>query len=137
MKTYYDYLNEELHNYDGEFDRFILYIPDLFKLLCDMMDQKIDAQDRQNINSALAYFVLPNDFLPEDVHGPMGYADDAFVCAMVVKKLLEKYGDKMIEDLWENEEDLRSVIDTCLEKGKKILDEMKLTDQLLEYVGLV
>ncbi len=136
MKTYYDYLNDELHSYEGEFDRFIFYIPDLFKLLCDMMDRNIDVQDRQNINSALAYFVLPNDFLPEDVHGPMGYADDVFVCAMVVKKLVDKYGIKMIEEAWENEEDLQFAIDICIEKGKKILDEMRLTDRLLEYVGL-
>ena len=63
MKNYYEFLIHELDNFQGDFDKFILYIPDLFKLLCNLLDEDIEKEDRHIINSALAYFVAPNDEL--------------------------------------------------------------------------
>jgi uncharacterized membrane protein YkvA (DUF1232 family) len=101
MKNYYDFLKYELDNFQGDFDSFILYIPDFFKLLCNLLDEDFDKQDRRIINSALAYFVVPNDVILEEIYGPMGYVDDVFVCVKVLKKLQEKYGlEKLATVAW-------------------------------------
>lgn len=136
MKSYYDFLKYELDNFQGDFDGFILYTPDFFKLLCDLLDDDIDKQDRRIINSALAYFVVPNDVIPEEIYGPMGYVDDVFVCAAVLKKLQKKYGPEKLAKLWDCDEELDAVIDYSYQKSLEILEKQNLAKQVLEYSGL-
>lgn len=136
MKSYYDFLKYELDNFQGYFDSFILYIPDFFKLLCDLLDDDVDKQDRRIINSALAYFVAPNDVIPEKIYGPMGYVDDVFVCAAVLKKLQEKYGTEKLARLWDCDEELDAVVNYSYQKSLEILEKQDLAKQVLEYSGL-
>jgi uncharacterized membrane protein YkvA (DUF1232 family) len=136
MKNYYDFLKHELDNFQGDFDKFILYIPDFFKLLCDLLDEDFDKQDRRIINSALAYFVVPNDVIPEEIYGPMGYVDDVFVCVKVLKKLQEKYGLQMLARLWNCDEELDEVLDYSYEKSLEILKEQNVVEHVLEYAGV-
>jgi len=128
---------DELDNYGGEFDRFVCYAPPLFRLLCELMDTGIDADDRREINSALAYFVLPNDFIPEDLYGPMGFADDIFVCVIVIDRLREKYGTEFLKEHWHNDEDFGEALRICEEKSRALLEERGVVKDVLEYAGLV
>ena len=136
MKNYYDFLKYELDNFQGDFDSFILYIPDFFKLLCNLLDEDFDKQDRRIINSALAYFVVPNDVIPEEIYGPMGYVDDVFVCVKVLKTLQEKYGIEKLARLWDCDEELDEVIDYSYKKSLEILKKQNLVKQVLEYSGV-
>ena len=47
------------------------YIPDFFKLLCNLLDENLKPEDRRKINSALAYFVILNDAMSEEIYGPL------------------------------------------------------------------
>lgn len=136
MENYYDFLKHELDNFQGNFDSFILYIPDFFKLLCNLLDEDFDKQDRLIINSALAYFVVPNDVIPEEIYGPMGYVDDVFVCVYVLKKLQEKYGIERLARLWDCDEDLANVIDYSHQKSLDILEKQNLVKEVLEYSSI-
>lgn len=135
MKNYQDFLKYELDNFEGDFESFILYIPEFFKLLCDMLHEDIAKEDKRKINTALAYFVIPDDLIPEDIYGPMGYVDDIFVCTVVFKDLYNKYED-LIKQNWREDEELGSVIDICYKKSLKILEEKKLVDTIFDYTGL-
>lgn len=136
MKNYYDFLKYELDNFQGDFDGFILYIPDFFKLLCDLLNEDVDKEDRRIINSALAYFVVPNDVIPEEIYGPMGYVDDVFVCVNVIRKLQEKYGTEKLARLWNCDEELDAVVDYSYQKSLEILEKQDLVKQVLEYSGI-
>ena len=136
MKNYYDFLKHELDNFQGDFDKFILYIPDFFKLLCNLLDEDMEKEDRRIINSALAYFVVPNDVIPEEIYGPMGYVDDIFVCAKVLKKLQEKYGLQMLARLWDCDEELDDILDYSYEKSLEILKKQDAVKHVLEYAGI-
>lgn len=136
MKDYYNFLKAELNNYEGKFDKFILYIPDFFKLLCKLVDEDIDRETKKDIYSALAYFVIPNDVIPEDLYGPAGYIDDMFICAVVLNRLKKKYGIEFLNKHWEQDEDLKDVLDICFKKSRKILTEKGLVKNILKAASL-
>ena len=136
MTDYHKFLQAELDNYEGDFDKFILYISDFFKLLCKLTEEDIDRTDKKDIYSALAYFVIPNDVIPEDIYGPAGYIDDIFVCASVLDKIKSKYGIGFLSKHWDQDEDLEEVLAVCLEKSKAILTEKDLLQETLNAASL-
>lgn len=97
--NYHDYVRTEIEVWrqSGKpVPNAINLVPDFIKLLTDMLDKdEVDKNGRFLINSALGYFVAPDDVLPDDVYGPEGYIDDVFVCAIVLKRLYEYYGNLM------------------------------------------
>ena len=136
MKRFEAFLREELNNYEGDFDKFILYAPDFFKLLCELLDEDLDNEDKRKINSALAYFVLPNDILPEETSGPLGYVDDIYVCCVVLKNLSTKYGIARIGKLWNQDEDFEVVLNKCFKGSENILKEKNLINIVLNKSAL-
>lgn len=136
MTDYCKFLQTELDNYEGDFDKFILYIPDFFKLLCNLTEANIDKIDKKDIYSALAYFVIPNDVIPEDIYGPAGYIDDIFVCTVVLNKIRKKYGISFLDKYWHQDEDLETVLNLCHEKSRKILNDRNLLQETLKAASL-
>lgn len=135
-KGYYHFLKEELDRFRGEFDDFILHIPNFFKLLSNLLNEDIDSEDRKRVNCALGYFVAPTDVIPEEIYGPLGYIDDIFLCCYVLKELEEKYGPKLLRSCWEADEDIKEVLDYSYEKSKEEIEERGIKDEILEYSGL-
>jgi uncharacterized membrane protein YkvA (DUF1232 family) len=135
-KGYYDFLKEELSKFKGGFEDFILYVPELFRLLCKLLNEDIKKSDRQKINSALAYFIVPTDIIPEEIYGPMGYVDDIFVCAYVLRDIQKKYGASLFRDLWDGEEDFEEVLKVCYDKSSGMLKEKGVIKDILKYSGL-
>ena len=130
-------MKEELETFEGDFDKFILYIPEFFKLLCQLLEEEsIDIEDRRKINSALAYFVVPNDVIPENIYGPMGYVDDIFACCVVLNQLKKKYGLSLLKKFWDNDEDFETVLKTCYDQSMKLLEEQGLVDRVLKSSSL-
>lgn len=136
MKEYYDFLKEELENFSGKFDKYILYVPDFFKLLCKLTEEDLDQELKLKINSALAYFVIPNDVIPEDIYGPVGYVDDIYVCVVVLNQIKEKKGIEFIENNWEGEEDFKKVLEVSYKKSLTELEDKGLVNKVLEVASL-
>ena len=138
MKGYYEYLKDEILSFKGNYERFVDYIPEFFRLLCNLLNEKgISREDRLMINAALAYFVTPLDVIPEDIYGPAGYIDDVFICTVVLKRIESKYGDKILIRNWEDdEEDVIQAIHESYEKSKRILEDKGLKERVLKYAGL-
>ncbi len=137
MKKYYDFLKEELNMFGGNFPKFILHLPSLFKLLCDLLEEDLDKETKRKINSALAYFVLPNDIISEELYGPAGYVDDTYVCSFVLKDIYEKYGVGMLKKKWQEEEDVVEVIEDCYQMSNNELNkEEGLTERVLKAASL-
>ena len=135
FKDFYDVLRENLDNYDGDYEEFINYGPDLFKLLTDVLNEnEVNAMIRLKISAAIAYYVAPFDIIPETIYGPDGYIDDIFVCLVVIKEIEEEMGFEFLEDLWESDTELREVIDICYGKSKDVVEDK--IDHILRYVGL-
>jgi uncharacterized membrane protein YkvA (DUF1232 family) len=144
--TYDEFIKCEINSfkyYGNFYDTAIKYIPYFFKLLCKALDMSdLDYDSRIKINCALAYLVVPNDVLPEDIYGAEGYMDDAFVLVYVLKELLLAYSYSLRAE-WinllsddSNNKDLERILDDCYDICLKILTERKIVDKVLEFSGL-
>ncbi|HIH32045.1 TPA: DUF1232 domain-containing protein [Candidatus Woesearchaeota archaeon] len=138
MKNYYTYLVDQLEDFKerGKDVSQITFIPEFFKLLSDMLDHdEVDRESRALINTALGYFVAPDDILPDDVYGPEGFMDDVFVCSVVMNQLYEFYPDLM-NKLWDNPLSIRDAIQKTYDESSKYLEEHDLKQRILDYAGL-
>lgn len=135
FKDFYDVLSENLDSYQGEYASFIDHGPLLFKLLTYILNEDVISQDmRLEISAAIAYYVAPMDVIPESIYGPYGYIDDIFVTVYVIRKIADKYGYDILQNTWEGEGDLKSVVNECYEKSVEVLEDK--TETVLGYVGL-
>ena len=135
FKDFYDVLRENLDSYRGEYERFVDYGPDLFKLLTEILNQKsVNSDIRLKVSAALAYYVAPFDIIPEQIYGPHGYIDDVFICAYVIKDVAGELGYDFLDDIWDGEEELDEVVEECYSESTKILKDK--VSEILSYVGL-
>jgi len=135
FKDFYDTLRENLQNFRGEYDGYIDYGPELYKLLVNLLgDKKVKPKQRLLISAALAYFIAPLDVIPEEIYGPFGYVDDIFICVYVLKKLDKELGFDFLVKHWEGEDELKEVLDECYNKSKEVVKDK--VNEILLYVGL-
>lgn len=134
FKDFYDTMIENLETYTGEYESFIDYGPTLFKLLCDLLNRDIDYSLRLPICGAIAYYVTPEDVIPETIYGPYGYIDDIYVSSYVLKMVGKRHGYDFIQSI-SPVENIEEIIEECESKSLEILkdDEIKC---IIEYIGL-
>lgn len=136
FKDFFDVLEENLADCDESLS-FLHYGPDLFDLLCKILYEKsIDHDTRLKINAAIAYYVIPLDTISEQFYGPYGYVDDVFLTVFVLMDVADEYGFVFLQRLWDNPEDIKTVMDECFEKSIELLDD-DLVDSILKYSGLM
>lgn len=136
FKDFSDTLRENLDNFEGEYASFIDCGPDLFNLLCDILsNEKISPEFRLKISAAIAYYVVPDDVIPEEVYGPYGYIDDIFIAVYVLRMVADEYGYEVLRDVWKNENDVKNIMDDCYNNSLELLGDK--VYRVLTYVGLV
>lgn len=134
FRDFYDTLIENLETYTGEYESFIDQGPTLFKLLCDLLNCDVDYSLRLPICGAIAYYVTPEDIIPEQVYGPYGYIDDIYLSAYVLKLVADRHGYEFIQENC-SADNIEYIINDCEEKSLEILkdDEIK---SIISYIGL-
>ena len=136
FKDFYDTLVENLDGYEGEYAYFINCGPNLFNLLCDLLSQKeISRQMRLEISAAIAYYVAPDDIIPEEIYGPYGYIDDIFISVYVLRKVAKEFGYDFLQNLWKHDTDVKQVMDDCYDNSLELLEDK--VHPVLSYVGLM
>ena len=136
FKDFYDTLIENLEGYEGEYAYFINCGPNLFNLLCDLLSQnEISREMRLEISAAIAYYVAPDDIIPEEIYGPYGYIDDIFVSVYVLRKVAKEFGYDFLQNLWKHETDVKEVMDDCYDNSLELLEDK--VHAVLSYVGLM
>lgn len=134
-EEFYDVIKQNIQSSDKEYDEFIDYSPELFRLLTDILNVKqIDPIIRLKVSAALGYFVAPYDIIPEKVYGPLGYIDDIFISVYVLKDIEDDLGLGYLESIWEGNKNLKDVIEECYENSKEILGDK--IDDIIKYIGL-
>lgn len=134
FKDFYDTLIENLETYAGEYESFIDYGPDLFKLLCDLLNTDVDYSLKLPICGAIAYYVAPDDIISEQIYGPYGYIDDIYLSSYVLKMVSERHGYEFIQQK-SSLSDVESIIDECEAKSLEILSDEEIKS-IMEYIGL-
>ena len=136
FKDFYDTLVENLDGYEGEYAYFINCGPNLFNLLCDLLSQKeISRQMRLEISAAIAYYVAPDDIIPEEIYGPYGYIDDIFISVYILRKVADEFGYDYLQDLWKHDSNVKEIMDDCYDNSLELLEDK--VYPILVYVGLM
>ena len=121
FKDFYDTLIENLNSFEGDYASFIDCGPNLFNLLCDLLSQKEIKKDmRLEISAAIAYFVAPDDIIPEEIYGPYGYIDDIFISVYILRK---------------HDSNVKEIMDDCYDNSLELLEDK--VYPILVYVGLM
>ena len=114
----------------------LLLVPDVFILLVRLaLDKDVPSSSRALIGSALAYFILPVDLLPEAIVGPAGYADDLVLALAVLAKAFSRDLEPWAARYWNGSQSLRRVIGDVLGASHHLLGAdlyEKLKDALLK-----
>jgi uncharacterized membrane protein YkvA (DUF1232 family) len=129
-------LRNEIAHYHGRHADRIWLLPDLFHMLTSLLDDgRVDAEARQKICAALAYFITPFEVMPRDIHGPEGYLDQVYLCLRTVQELRGVLPDHVLEAAWEGEGDILEVVEQELAGLQEALGEDAL-GQIGRYLGV-
>ena len=136
FKDFYDTLIDNLNGYEEEYDSFIDYGPDLYKLLCSCLDHKeVNSELRLSISAAIAYYVVPIDVIPETIYGPYGYIDDIYITVFVLRKIAHELSYEFLQKIWKDDENIENIIAICFDKSVEVLDDK--VEDILTHVGLI
>ncbi len=136
FKDFYDTLIENLNSFEGDYASFINSGPNLFNLLCDLLSQKEIKKDmRLEISAAIAYFVAPDDIIPEEIYGPYGYIDDIFISVYILRKVADEFGYDYLQNLWKHDSNVKEIMDDCYDNSLELLEDK--VYPILVYVGLM
>ena len=136
FKDFYDTLIENLDSFEGEYASFIDCCPNLFNLLCDLLSQKEIKKDmRLEISAAIAYYVAPDDVIPEEIYGPYGYIDDIFISVYILRKVADEFGYEYLQNLWKHDSNVKEIMDDCYDNSLELLEDK--VYPILVYVGLM
>ena len=129
-------LRNEIANYHGRYAEQVWLLPDLFRLLTNLLDDgRVDSESRRKICVALAYFITPFEVMPKEFHGPEGYLDQIYLSLKILGSLRENLAENVLHSAWEGEGDIVEIITQEMPILKEIIGQDGL-DQVDRYLGL-
>jgi uncharacterized membrane protein YkvA (DUF1232 family) len=143
LLSFYDRLRERIvhavEHRGGRFGegvvRFLLLVPDVFVLLLRLtLDGDVPGPVRTLIGGALAYFVVPIDFVPEALVGPAGFLDDLVLASAVLSQAFGGELEPYARRHWSGQEDLRVVLEDVALSAEFLLGE-KIFRRLAAFLG--
>ena len=135
MKRFDALLEEDVSGYKGELSDLISNAPALYRLMTRLLDDPaLPREMSQLVIAAIAYFILPEDVIPEDKYGPRGYVDDLFLCAFVADQVMRETGsEEILTRNWDGKVSIVPLIRNILEREKELLGDKK--ENIMQYIG--
>jgi len=107
----------------GKTAEFLLLVPDMFMLLWRLtIDSRVTGKNKVLLGSAVVYFILPFDLVPEAIVGPMGYLDDLVFAAYVLKTILTDTDPEVLREHWTGSEDVLLTIQRVLTAADTLVE---------------
>ncbi len=125
MRDFAQVVKENVSDYRGWFSSAVRWAPIFAATLMTVsQDPRLQDRHRTMVNAAIAYFVAPDDAVPEDKYGPYGYIDDNLVTAYVFHRIARDVGWTVIEEAWGGEQAARPVIQDLLDRERELLGHL-------------
>lgn len=113
----------------------LLLVPDVFILVVRLsLDRDVPRGQRAMLASALAYFVLPVDVVPEAFVGPAGYIDDLIFSLAIIAQAFGKDLEPHAEKYWSGNQKVRTVLRDVLGTAESLLGH-SVYDRLRELLA--
>ncbi len=126
-------LHRFVHEYQGTRQRAVRLAPDVFSFYARLLiDPRLPRQARGIVTSVLAYFVVPDDVMPEADLGPLGLLDDLYAAAYAYRTLRRELPRPVLDDAWSGDESLDEAMiivytETRAELGKRTKDVLRMS----------
>lgn len=135
MKRFDAILEKDISGYDGEFSHLIAEAPALYKLMTRILDDPDCPRSMSPlVIAAIAYFILPEDIIPEEKYGPIGYVDDIYLCAFVANEVIkESASPGILARNWEGKAPIDKLIKEILDREKELIGDKK--EHIMQYIG--
>lgn len=129
-------LEEDVADYAGDFSDIVWEAPAIYRLLTSLLDDPDTPQDtRTGLLAAVAYFILPYDAIPEEIHGPRGYLDDVYVAAVMVEEVRKAGGQELVERNWDSDRDVIPLIEQIIADAEEYFEDPQTREAIFEYLG--
>lgn len=136
MRDFTQVVKDNVSEYRGSFFNAVKWAPIFAATLMALShDPRLQPRHRTWVNAALAYFVSPNDAVPEEEYGPYGYLDDNLVSAYVLERIARDVGWRVIDDAWDGELAAREVAREMLDREQELLGH--LGQEALQSAGVL
>jgi uncharacterized membrane protein YkvA (DUF1232 family) len=135
LKRFDAMLEQDVSSYDGEFSELIRQAPALYRLMTRLLDDPaLPRELSQLVIAAIAYFILPEDIIPEEKYGPLGYVDDIYLCAFVSDQVREKArSEEILTRNWDGTMPVVPLVEEILAREKELLGDKK--EHIMQYIG--
>ncbi|HEY4641770.1 MAG TPA: DUF1232 domain-containing protein [Thermoanaerobaculia bacterium] len=125
----YDRLRANIHRYLarkggtlGKTAEYLLLVPDVFILLWRLAtDSRVTGKDKVLLGSSIAYYIIPFDFIPEALVGPIGYLDDLVFGVYVLNKVLGNVDASVLREHWPGDTDVLESIQRVLNAADSLV----------------
>lgn len=125
-------LHRFVHDYEGTRASAVRLVPDVFSFYARLLvDPRVGRTPRTTVTAVLAYFVVPDDVLPEAELGPLGLLDDLFAASHAYRVLRREVPAEVLMDAWAGEQSLDRAMalaysETRAELGKRTRDVLRM-----------
>jgi uncharacterized membrane protein YkvA (DUF1232 family) len=135
MKRFDLLLEEDVKGYRGEHQELIRQAPSFYRMMTRMMgDGNLPRSSWQLVIAAIAYFIMPQDVIPDDVFGPKGYLDDIYLCAIISKRIVQEAGtENILIHNWDGDVSIIRLIDEIISRESELIGNKR--EEILAYVG--
>lgn len=126
---FYDRIRASIHEFTatrgvvGKTAEYLMLVPDMFMLLWRLAtDSRVSGKDKVLLGSAVAYFVLPFDLIPEAIVGPIGYLDDLVFAVYVLNKILTNVDESILHEHWSGRGNVLDAIQRVLNAADSLVE---------------
>ena len=136
MKRFDAMLEKDISGYEGEFSELIRQAPALYRMMTKLLDDPALPRSLSPlVIAAIAYFILPEDIIPEDKFGPVGYVDDIYLCAFVANEVIATSGspDILVRN-WDGLGPVVELVKEILDREKELIGDKR--ERIMQYIGL-
>lgn len=135
MKRFDAMLEKDISGYDGKFSELISQAPALYRMMTSLLDDRdLPRPMSPLVIAAIAYFILPEDIIPEERYGPAGYVDDIYLCAFVANEVMKESGSQdILKRNWDGDVPADRLIKEILDRERELIGDKK--DRIMQYIG--
>ena len=90
----------------------LLFIPNLLGLLLGLLkDARVSKSDKAILAGIIMYVIVPLDIIPDFIPF-IGQADDAYLLAISILRLLNRADRRVVMDHWRGGTDIKDLVDS-------------------------
>jgi uncharacterized membrane protein YkvA (DUF1232 family) len=136
LKRFDMMLENDISGYEGEFSELIHQAPALYRMMTKLLDDSVLPRSISPlVIAAIAYFILPEDIIPEDKYGPVGYVDDIYLCAFVANEVAKASGSpEILGRNWDGKASIVDLVKEILDRENELIGNKK--ERIMQYIGL-